>query len=101
MMVEVERPRRMEAPPRFSLGHASRLGLTLRMKLLVAAHVLVFLASQMVDEFVEWLALELNLLPAQAVVLEVTLGLLLFLLWTACMLGWVRRDDAKQDDRRG
>ncbi|MFN3260961.1 MAG: hypothetical protein ACE37J_10415 [Pikeienuella sp.] len=95
MMTVVERPQRTEARPRFSLGHASRLGLTLRMKLLIAAHVVIFIASQVVDEFVEWLALEIGLLPAQAAVLEVTIGLVLFLLWTACMLGWVRQGDTK------
>lgn len=95
MMAVVERPKRAEAPPRFTLGHASRLGLTLRMKLLIAAHVVIFIASQVVDEFVDWLALEIGLLPAQAAVLEVTIGLVLFLLWTACMLGWVRNGDTK------
>lgn len=99
MMAVVERPGAAEAQPekrpRFALGHSSRLGLTLRMKLLIAAHVVIFIASQAVDEFVEWLALELGLLPAQAAVLEVTLGLVLFLLWTACMLGWVRQDEKK------
>lgn len=86
-------PQKVSAPPalpRVSVGHVGRLEVTWRTRWLIFAHVVIFVASQMVDEFVEWIAAPLHLVPAQASVLEITLGLVFFLLWSACMLALIR-----------
>ncbi|MEX2520402.1 MAG: hypothetical protein WD969_13835 [Paracoccaceae bacterium] len=82
---------------RITVGHSGRLGLTWRMRWLIFAHAAIFIASQMVDELVDWVAKPLGLIPAQAMVLEITLGLILFLLWSACMLAWVSGPGARRD----
>lgn len=95
----IERPRANSpvgasppAPPRqrITVGHSGRLRLTWRTRWLIFAHLAIFIASQMVDELVDWVAKPLALVPAQALVLEITLGLILFLLWSACMFAWVK-----------
>ncbi|MFV0476098.1 MAG: hypothetical protein ACK5MQ_18130 [Pikeienuella sp.] len=85
------------ARPKVSIGHAGRLNMTGGGRWLIFALILIFIAAQLVDELVDWLAEPLRLVPAQAAVLEVALGLILFLLWSVCMLAWVRGARSRRD----
>lgn len=90
-----EKPRRRRAP--VSIGHAGRLNLSWRTRWPIVALIVTFVASQMVDEIVGWVEGPLGLAPAQATVLEITLGLILFLLCGAFMLAWVRGVESRRD----
>ncbi|MBK5934260.1 hypothetical protein C8N32_10214 [Rhodovulum imhoffii] len=81
-------------------GHGGRMGLTMPMRLLISAQMLLFILSLEDEETARWLADQAGLSAHQAGFVELALSLVLLVLWGLCMIGWVRIAHRNSEDRK-
>lgn len=80
-------------------GHSGRLQLTTRMRLLIVAQLVIFMASLEDEEIVASIVDGLGLSAGRAVLVELVLALALLSLWGLCMIAWLRLAERRRKER--